>query len=1078
MKKPLFSARRYTIVPSTVTDCTLLGRTIAAFAIAAGLAAAQEPTAEKTVSFSRDIHPIISEKCFTCHGNDPKSRKGKLRLDVAKYAFAKRGKNGEDPPTIIKGDPENSEFFYRITTDDEDDIMPTKKSKMALSKEEIALLKTWIEEGADYELHWSFTAPDRPAPPKVSDAKWIKNPIDKFILAKLDAAKLKPNPPADRNTLIRRATFDLIGLPPAPDAVTAFVKDPAPLDKALAKAIDQLFRSKHYGEHRARYWLDAARYGDTHGLHLDNYREIWPYRDWVINAFNSNMPFDRFTTEQLAGDLLPNPTLDQRIATGFVRCNVTTSEGGAIDEEYLAIYAQDRVATTTKVWMGLNADCAACHDHKFDPLTMKDFYQLTAFFRNSTQRAMDGNAKDTPPNVFVPAVEDRDRYSALEKEKATSEKQLADREKAAQPAFVAWQEDFKHEQKPVDPAELALHVPAAEGKGKALKSVSGESFPIVDEAKWIDGFFGKAIQFAGNSYIELGDVGNYERDQKFSYGAWLRSPGKANGAAIARMDRDDGHRGWDLWLQNDRVGVHLIYTWPQNFIKVVTKKALKKNEWTHVFVTYDGSSKAAGVKIYFNGVPQEVQVEGDGLTDTIVTTTSLKLGRRNTGQGFKNGGLHDFRLYGRELTREEVTRLAKSEIIRDLISIAPGKRTPKQDETLLRHYLEQADEPYRKLKSQIAKLEKERAEIRKRGATTLVMQEKPDKPFAHILHRGEYDQPQEKVYPGTPVSLNPMPKDAPKNRLGLAKWLTDPNHPLTARVTVNRIWQEIFGTGIVETAEDFGTMGQPPSHPELLDWLAVEFRESGWDIQHILRLILSSNAYQQNSDSTAEKLKADPGNRLLSRGPRFRLDAEMIRDQALAASGLLVPEIGGPSVKPYQPPGVWFAVGYTKSNTARFEPDTGKKLYRRSLYTFWKRTAPPPSMEVFNAPSRESCAVRRERTNTPLQALTLMNDPQFIEAARNLATNAIKACGDNTRARLNHITSRVLARSFDDAECGLIQDSLAAFQKAYQADPEAAAKLLSIGESSLDKTLPAPELAALTMVASQILNFDEAITKR
>ena len=923
----------------------------------------------------------------------------------------------------------------------------------------------------------AFTSPVRPALAEISDGKWPANPIDHFILARLDAAKLKPNPTADRHTLIRRLSFDLTGLPPSPDVVAAFVNDPAPIDEAYAKLIDDFFRSPHYGEHRARYWLDAARYGDTHGLHLDNYREIWPYRDWVINAFNQNVPFDQFTVEQLAGDLLPDATLDQRIATGFVRCNVTTSEGGAIDDEYLAIYAQDRVATTTKVFMGLNADCAACHDHKFDPLTMRDFYQLTAFFRNSTQKAMDGNAKDTPPTVFVPAPEDRERSPALEAEMDGLRKQLADREGEMQPDFVNWQHEYQDQQLPVDGEALALHVLADEGKGKALKSVDGQSFPIVDDAKWIGGFFGKAVQFAGNSYVELGDAGDFERDAKFSYGAWLRSPGNGNGAAIARMDRDDGHRGWDLWLQGDRVAAHLIYTWPQNFLKVTTKQKLKKEEWTHVFVTYDGSSKAAGLKIYFNGVVQEVDVEGDGLTDTIRTTTSLKLGRRNTGQGFKNGGLHDFRVYGRELSSEEVMRLAKSEVIRDLVAIEPDKRTNQQKETLKRYYLDQVDEPYRGLNSQIAKLEKERAQIRGRGATTLVMQEKPEEPFSHILHRGEYDQPKEKVFATTPAAMFPMPEDAPKNRLGLARWLLEPNHPLTARVTVNRLWQELFGVGLVETAEDFGTMGQAPTHPELLDWLAVEFRESGWDIQHVIRLMVSSSAYRQNSDSTAAKTAADPGNRLISRGPRFRFDAEMIRDQGLAASGLLKPQIGGPSVKPYQPDGVWFAVGYTNSNTARFKPDSGEKLYRRSLYTFWKRTAPPPSMEVFNAPSRESCAVRRERTNTPLQALTLMNDPQFIEAARHLATNAMHACGDNTRGRLDHITFRLLARAFDDEEEALILRSLETFKKVYEADPDAAVGLLSIGDSPCDASLPAPELAAWTMLASQILNFDEAITK-
>ncbi|HJM62949.1 MAG: DUF1553 domain-containing protein [Roseibacillus sp.] len=1026
------------------------------------------------ISYSKDIQPLLSDKCFKCHGNDPSTRKAKLRLDKAEFAFAPRPDG--DPQPIVKGNPIESEIMHLIRSEDEDEVMPPPKTRKTLSTAEIDLIERWIVEGADYEEHWAFSPPVRSTPPTAKNKTWPRNTIDHFILARLEAAGLEPNAEADRRTLIRRVSFDLTGLPPSPDAVEAFVNDPLPTNKVYARLVETLLSSPHYGEHRARYWLDAARYGDTHGLHLDNYREIWPYRDWVIKAFNSNMPFDQFTIEQLAGDLLPSPTLDQRVATGFIRCNVTTSEGGAIAEEYNAIYAKDRVATMTRVWMGLNADCASCHDHKFDPLTMRDFYQLSAFFRNSTQKAMDGNAKDTPPNIFVPARADRKRWFALDDESASLQKQLANREANAMPDFMEWQNDDA-QRKPVGTDDLVIHLPINEGEGRSLKDSEDHPYPIVEKVAWVDGFTGKAVQFTGNSYVELGDLGDFERDQAFSYGAWLKTPARGNGAAVARMDRDDGHRGWDLWLQDSRVAMHLIYTWPENYLKVLTKKPLSTNKWTHVFVTYDGSSKAAGVKIYFDGAPQDVEVEGDFLGNTIRTTTSLKLGRRNTGQGFTNGGLHDFRLYQRELKPDEVRRLAKGGVITDLLAIEQPKRTSKQNETILRYYLEQEDTSYRILKDRIAALESERAAIRKRGATTLVMQEKPSKPFAHILKRGEYDQPQEKVFPGTPAAMLPMPKDAPANRLGLARWLMEPDHPLTARVSVNQLWQQVMGTGIVETAGDFGTMGQRPSHPDLLNWLAVEFRESGWDMKHVLRLIVSSAAYRQDSSSTPRKINLDAANRLLSRGPRFRLDGEMIRDQALAASGLLVRDLGGPSVKPYQPSGVWFAVGYTRSNTARFVQDHEDKLYRRSLYTFWKRTAAPPSLEVFNAPSRESCTVQRDRTNTPLQALTLMNDPQFIEAARHLATNAINACGNDHRARLNHITSRVLARTFDDEEHTLIEQSLQKFRTCFQKDPPAATDLVSIGETKADPAIPAPELATWIMIASQILNFDETITK-
>ena len=1041
---------------------------ILAWGVATSIGIATEPESAK-VSFSRDIQPILSENCFLCHGRDPSSRKAKLRLDKAEFAFAERP-DGE-LAAIVPGEPGKSALVQRIQSSDSEDIMPPPKSKKSLTAEQRQLLVQWISEGADYEEHWAFAPARRPALPEVRDAAWVSNPIDRFVLARLESAGLAPNPPAGSNTLARRLSFDLTGLPPSPQALAGFSPDP----EGYSRAIDVLFASSHYGEHRARYWLDAARYGDTHGLHLDNYREIWPYRDWVIAAFNANMPFDQFTIEQLAGDLLPAATLDQRIATGFVRCNVTTSEGGAIDEEYLAIYAKDRAATTSKVWMGLSADCAACHDHKFDPISQRDFYSLTAFFRNSTQKAMDGNAKDTPPNVFVPARPERGRWDAIGKEIASVQKQMDARETEAMPDFSNWQ--GKREPVRKISKGLALQVLANEGRGAILNSTDAHHFPIVDRATWVDGFFGKAIQFSGGSYAELGNIGDYERDQAFSYGAWLKSPGKATGAAIARMDRDDGHRGWDLWLQNDRVAAHLIYTWPENHIKVTTKQPLKKDKWTHVFVTYDGSSKAAGLKIYFDGVVQKVQVEGDGLNDSIRTSTSLKLGRRSTGQGFKGGALHDFRLYRREVEPAEVMHIAKNQVVRELLTIEPSKRTKDQSQTLLRHYLGRADAPYSGLRSELATLEEERTAIRNRGATTLVMDEKPGEAFAHVLKRGEYDQPQERVAPGVLEAVSPMAKELPKNRLGLARWLLAPEHPLTARVTVNRLWQQIFGTGLVATAGSFGTMGEKPSHPELLDWLAVEFRESGWDVQHLIRLMVTSSTYRQNSNSSPGKNAADRDNRLLSRGPRFRLDAEAIRDQALAASGLLSPEIGGPSVKPYQPPGVWFAVGYTRSNTARFVQDKGEDLYRRSLYTFWKRTSAPPAMEVFNAPSRESCTVRRERTNTPLQALALLNDPQFIEASRHLATAAINACGEDTRGRLDHMTIRVLARRFDDAEIALIGESIRSYTAHYQAAPGAAGALLSIGDSPADASLPPVELAAWTMAASQILNFDETITK-
>ena len=1043
--------------------------------LVSGTMIAAEPALPAKVSYSRDIHPVLSEKCFTCHGNDPKSRKADLRVDAAEFVLAKRGEKGDELPVLIPGKPDLSEFFYRVSTEDAEDIMPPQKFKKPLTKGEVALLKLWIEQGAEYESHWAYNRPVRPKEPRVG--QWARNPVDRFILSRLDDAGLSPNPPADRNTLVRRISFDMTGLPPAPADVEAFVNDPEPLNKAVSTLIGKYFNSVHFGEHQGRYWLDAARYGDTHGLHLDNYREIWPYRDWVIQAFNNNMPFDQFAIEQLAGDLLPEASLSQKVATGFVRCNVTTSEGGAIDEEYLAVYALDRVATTSKVFLGLAADCASCHDHKFDPITIKDFYSMTAFFRNNTQLAMDGNKKDTPPNLFVPTMADRQRWSELDPAVATVKQRMVARGKDSGDAFLKWQDSFKQSHKKVSPEKLLLQLSLDEGDGRIVKGKNCQEFELQGSVKWVNGYAGKAWEITGDGFADLGNLGDFEHDQAFSYGAWVKTNSKINAAFFGKMDMEGGHRGWDLWSHGGPIAVHIISQWPDYALKVVTKDKVKDNEWTHVFATYDGSGKASGVKIYFNGELKPHSATNDSLTGPVSTKTHLKLGRRSHGQGAIGAAIQDLRVYGRELSADEVSILSGGNGIQAILATSPESRDAKQKQQLLQYYLDNADSAYAELKKELAGLEKEKEEIQKRGGTTLVMQEKEGEPFAHILHRGQYDQPRDKVSAGTPAAFLPMKDSMPKNRLGLAQWLMDPEHPLTARVTVNRLWQQLFGIGIVGTPDDFGNTGELPINQELLDWLAVEFVESGWDMRHMLRLMLTSSTYLQDSASSEKKNRVDPANRLLSRGPRFRLDAEMIRDQALAASGLLERKVGGPSVKPYQPEGIWFAVGYSGSNTVRFKQDNGDKLYRRSLYTFWKRTAPPPTMEIFNAPSRENCTVQRERTNTPLQALVLMNDPQFVEAARHLAANAIKECGDDLAKRADYMAVRVLARKFDDVEQGIVRHSLEAFLNAYKNNPEGAKGVVSVGDSPAQEGIPTEELAAWTMVASQVLNFDEAITK-
>jgi mono/diheme cytochrome c family protein len=775
--------------------------------------------AEAKVDYNRDIRPILSDNCFACHGPDARQRKAKLRLDTRDGAFAELRGGGH---AIVPGKIDDSVLIERITADDPSQRMPPAKSRKHLTESQIDLLRRWVAQGASYAAHWSFLAPVRPDLPKVKNAAWPRDPVDGFILARLESVGLQPSPEANKTTLIRRMTLDLTGLPPTPAEVDAFLADTSP--NAYEKVVDRLLRSPRYGEHMARFWLDAARYGDTHGLHLDNYREMWPYRDWVIQAFNANKPYDQFVVEQLAGDLLPGATLDQIVATGFNRCHVTTSEGGSIEEEVYVRNVVDRVETTGTVFMGLTIGCCRCHDHKFDPVSSKEFYQLFAFFNSLDGPALDGNAALPAPTVRVPTPEQ------------------------------------------------------------------------------------------------------------------TRQANRARQRIAALRQRIDAE----------------------------------------VVEAWYSKSQAALVL----------------------------------------------------------------------------------------------------LRKQLASAEKELVRIEKQMPATLVFKERPTPKPSYVLKRGEYDQRGEQVGRETPKFLPPLSAKPKHDRLALARWLVSPEHPLAARVEVNRLWQQLFGVGIVRTTEDFGSQGEPPSHPELLDYLAVQFCEEGWDIRKMMKRLVMSATYRQSSRVTKDRLANDPENRLLSRGPRFRLDAEMLRDQALFVSGLLVEKLGGPSVKPPQPAGLWEAVGYTGSNTKNFVPDHGhEKVHRRGLYTFWKRTAPPPEMNTFDAPSRESCIVRRERTNTPLQALLLMNDPQFVEAARTLAERALKEGGATPEERLTFLFRVTTARRPGANE---VSELLAAYRDhvaSFRRDQTKAKQLLSVGELKADATLNPSELAAWTMIANLLLNLDEVINK-
>lgn len=1030
------------------------------------------------LEYNRDIRPILADNCFACHGPDSASRKAGLRLDKREAAI--------EAGAILPGKPKESDLIHRINADGKEHMPPlaTKKTLTAAQKETLA---KWIAAGAEYQPHWSLIAPTRPQNPAGTSPaarQWIRNPIDAFILAKLEASGLKPAPEADRRTLARRLSLDLTGLPPEPAEVDAFVNDTSP--DWYEKYVDKLMRTPAWGEHRGRYWLDAARYADTHGIHFDNYREMWAYRDWVINAFNKNMPFDQFTIEQLAGDLLPNRTLDQQVATGFIRCNITTNEGGAIDEEYRVLYARDRTETFGQIWLGQTVGCAVCHDHKFDPISARDFYALSAFFNNNTQNAMDGNIKDTPPTIFVPRMEDRPKFEALASQRAGVAKELEARKQAARADFDKWIASVKTDslEAPVPTQGLAFLASLSEGKGKSVTvSVNGKERPVNfnREAEWDMGkFAAKAFKCRPGETFALKDVGDLEAAQGVSYGAWVKLPaGGLTGALFSRMDEANAFRGWDLWVQNNSVGAHIVSKWQEDAVKAVSKQQLKPNEWHHVFVTYDGSGKAAGLKVYIDGQVQPLNVEADSLKGTTKTKVPFKLAQRNNSSRIDNVALQEVRIYNRTLTPREVEGLAKSNKAATILKKPVDKRSDAEKTELYDWWLGSLDQPYQQISKKLGELAKEESGLRSRGTLTHVMQEKPGDATAYILFRGDYDKRRDSVKADTPKFLPPIKKmGAIANRIELAKWLLQPEHPLTARVTVNRFWQELFGTGIVRTSGDFGVAGELPSHPEMLDWLAVEFREKGWDIREFFKLLVTSATYRQSAVVTPEKLEKDSANRLLSRGPRFRMDAEMIRDQALAVSGLMSRKIGGPSVKPYQPPGVWEAVAMIGSNTRDYKADSGESLYRRSLYTFWKRAAPPASMEIFNAPNRETCAVRRERTNTPLQALVTLNDPQFVEAARHLATRTLKDGGEGHKSRVDYMALRLISRPLSADEQEVVRASLGALLDHYRAKPDDAKKLLAVGESKPDPKLDASTLAAWTMLANQLMNLDEFLNKQ
>ncbi len=1047
------------------------------------------------VSFDREVQPILSEFCYACHGPDAAGRKARLRLDLAESAYALR----EEGAPIVPHHPERSVALLRIESPHEDEVMPPPEAHRRPSPAQREILRRWVTEGARYERHWAFEPPEVPPVPVTRFDATAVNAIDRFVYSRLEREGLAPAPPADRRALLRRVAFDLTGLPPEPAELAEFIADQSP--DAYEKMVDRYLASPRYGERRASGWLDLARSGDTHGLHNDNVRTAWPYRDYVVRAFNSNRRFDDFVVEQLAGDLLPPANLDQLIATGFNRAHVTSSEGGALPEELQANIVNDRVATVGAAFLGLTAACAACHDHKFDPLTQREFYELAAFFNNTEDGPIDRNIAAPPPSLGLPPRERRAEFDAEFARLAEVERRL----QARREAMPGWIRGKLAESTALDfprPARDALvtHLRADQGEGTLLRDTApgalratvpiGGSPPVWGETvlHW------PALRLAVASTVELPEAGDFEGTEAFSAVGWfmprqLPSWGKS-GAFLARFD-DAAGRGWDLyWVQGGNensqsisalssLAVHLAHD-ATHRIEVRTPPMLNRLDgWYHLALAYDGSGRAAGVRLFVNGRPVAVETVLDSLEGrTIRTPVPFQLGRRSGGQVQAECRFQDIRLYRRALGADEIAQIhAGADLAAEILSSRPPVQWSADEAQVVHgHALRHRDAESRALLAEreimLARLETLAAD----GPRALITRERATRPTAHVLDRGAFSAHRERVAPAVPRFLPPLPPDAPPNRLGFARWLVAPGHPLTARVAVNRMWQEIVGVGLVETADDFGTVGARPTHPELLDWLAGDFVASGWDVKRFYRQLVLSATYRQSARVAPALAERDPANHLLARGPRVRLDAECVRDAALAAAGLLVEEREGPPVKIYQAPGLWEAVAFPGSNTQTHRADSGAALFRRSLYVFWKRTAPPPLLQTFNAPSRDTCTVRRERTNTPLQSLALLNALDFIEAARHLAARAWRAAPEDG-ARLDLMAGAALSRPVRDAERATLLEALRAFRSRFVADSGAARAQIAVGQSPVPADVPAAELAAWTLMARLFLNLDEALTK-
>ena len=1025
------------------------------------------PAVVPNIDFDRQVRPILSDNCFACHGPDSKQRMAGLHFDTKEGAFSK-------PGVIVPGDSANSKIYLRISNPNEAMRMPPVSSGHKLTPAQIETIKAWIDAGAKWETHWSFVPPVRPELPAVKQESWARTPIDRFVLAKLEKESLAPSPEADKATLLRRVTFDLTGLPPTPGELKSFLADNS--SNAYEKVVDRLLASPHYGERMAVPWLDLARYSDTHGYHIDSAREMWPWRDWVIAAFNRNMPYDEFTIEQIAGDMLPQATQSQQIATGFNRNHMINFEGGAIPEEYQNEYIVDRIEATSTTWLGITLGCARCHDHKYDPLTQKDFYSFGAFFNGINEQGLDGYKGNAKPFLQLPDA----RQAAIRDQLAAAIKQM---DSALLQSQSAWERQQR--EMPVSDVTngLLAEYPLEDSLADSLRSDVSAKL-LNGKVEYVQGLAGRAADFDAEPHLSYGNPGVFASNKPFSVAFWLRTDGPSGMALLQHFEKSPKEGpGFEIALDycgnnGCDVIVRLRDKGPDSGLEVKSQKGAALESWSHLAITYDGSGKAKGIQIYIDGQSVRTDIVRDLPLNATFDSGELQTGNKDWGTPLK-GQLSDLRFYDRRLYSNEVLEFGLLGPLHRVLDVPAARRTETQRDWLRNYFVSNVANPLEKDQQRdLETLNRGREQFDHEITSTMVMSEMDKPRDTFVLKRGDYRNPTDKVLPNTPGVLPPLPAGAPRNRLTLAKWIVDPGNPLTARVAVNHFWQMYFGIGLVKTAEDFGSQGDPPANQALLDWLATEFVASKWDVKAMQRLIVTSAVYRQASKVTPDLLEKDPENRLMARGPRFRLPAEMIRDNALFVSGLINDKIGGPSVRPYQPKGLWEEMAFGGNFSAQtYEQSHGEDLYRRSMYTFIKRTVPYPGLNTFDAPDREKCSARRTITNTPLQALLLMNDPTYLEAARFLAQRHLKEAPPAEPARVRYAFRLVTDRDPSPKEAEVLAKLYEKERDHYAAHQDAAQKLLTIGESKPDSHFEPAELAAWTMVASTILNMDETVTK-